>query len=96
MSERVYTAEGFQLVHKETGLDVREYAKTHKIRDVTISAVEFDLSKHELYVILKENGFPGVCYDVDYEGPAIYWLDPAEWEVRRRLMRTTLSAWELP
>jgi len=74
----------FGIIHKETGLTLRQYAKLHEIACLTPDGSTphpYEFKHESLEYVISQKGTPGFYYP-GYEGVCLWWLPSADWEVR--------------
>ena len=72
----------FNLVHKKTGLTLRQYAKKNKV-GVYLDDHKYDLAvaDYKLRYCVDESGNPGFEYTAWLDGPVIWWMSKADWDI---------------
>lgn len=76
----------FSILHKETGLTLRQYAKQHKITVFTgdtrvgKETLTLPFDDNDIHYAISERGGPGFYYH--WDGICLWWLNCKEWEVR--------------
>jgi hypothetical protein len=72
----------YNIVHTETGLTLRQYAKQHKVGVlVDKKTVEHDFSEDQLHYILSQAFHPGFYFYAGWEGSQLFWLPVTEFRV---------------
>ena len=74
----------FKLIHKETGLSARQYAKSSRFVDSSGST--WGVEYREVVPVLLDSGAPAIYVNTPYY-PYLIILKPSDWLVRMRPAR---------